>query len=427
MLKEFKLSNYRLFSDEVTIRFRPITVIIGRNNAGKSSVIKFLLMLQQTLASNIDFLLPQGPRVQLEPFEQMKTYGGEKQPIEFSLTCEGKGSSATGIIPRVFGVFQDKDDRTKWQKADYTRESRAKVRVSSVEPPVGRQWFCIRVLLDGDWITVSDKAVWEEGALIDSASGLLRLQSANENSKVRGDVVDCDIGLKEMRADLENMRHLQANRDELPRLFEAKTPPTAGVGQRGEHTLEHIAALFSPSQDDDRRKLFADYAKNVLDIEEFNFIDLPGNNKFCEAKNRKTGKTVNIASFGFGVSQCLPILMQGMLMRPHSHLIVEQPEEQLHPTAQIELGSYFADLWLKHEVCSIIETHSDGELLRLRRLVAKGDLSSEDVAVVYLHEEEGVPKISNLDINADDGSIEGLPMEFFGRIVIEGLNMGAKK
>ena len=427
MLKELKLSNFRLFSDEVTIRFRPITVIIGRNNAGKSSVIKFLLMLQQTLASNIDFLLPQGPRVRLEPFKKMKTCGGENQTMEFSLTCEAKGSSATGIIPRVFSVIQDKDGQAKWQKADYTRECRAKVRVSSLEPPVGRQWFCVRVLHDGDWITVSDKAIWEEGALIDSESRLLRLQSANDNGKVQDNVVDCNIGLTEMKADLENLRHLQANRDELHRLFEAKTPPTEGVGQRGEHTLAHIAALFSSPQDVDRRKLFAEYAKNVLDIEDFDFIDLQDNNKFCEAKNRKTGKTVNIASFGFGVSQCLPILMQGMLMRPHSHLIVEQPEEQLHPTAQIELGSYFAALWLKHEVCSIVETHSDGELLRLRRLVAKGDLSSDDVTVAYLHEEEGVPKISNLDINADDGSIDGLQMEFFGGNVIEGLNMGAKK
>ena len=49
MLKELKLSNFRLFDDEVTVRFRPITVLIGRNNSGKSSIIKFLLMLKQSL------------------------------------------------------------------------------------------------------------------------------------------------------------------------------------------------------------------------------------------------------------------------------------------------------------------------------------------------------------------------------------------
>ena len=49
MLKELRISNFRLFDDEVTLRFRPITVLIGRNNSGKSSIIKFLLMLQQSL------------------------------------------------------------------------------------------------------------------------------------------------------------------------------------------------------------------------------------------------------------------------------------------------------------------------------------------------------------------------------------------
>ena len=49
MLKELKLSNFRLFNDEVTVRFRPITVLIGKNNYGKSSIVKFLLMLRQSL------------------------------------------------------------------------------------------------------------------------------------------------------------------------------------------------------------------------------------------------------------------------------------------------------------------------------------------------------------------------------------------
>ena len=35
MLTELKLSNFRIFDDEVTVRFRPITVLIGRNSSGK--------------------------------------------------------------------------------------------------------------------------------------------------------------------------------------------------------------------------------------------------------------------------------------------------------------------------------------------------------------------------------------------------------
>ena len=64
MLTELKLTNFRIFNDEVTVRFRPITILIGRNSSGKSTVIKFLLMLQQSVTpGSSQFLTPEGDSV----------------------------------------------------------------------------------------------------------------------------------------------------------------------------------------------------------------------------------------------------------------------------------------------------------------------------------------------------------------------------
>ena len=52
MLKELKITNFRGFDEEVVVRFAPITVFIGKNNSGKSSIINFLLMLQQSLSQD---------------------------------------------------------------------------------------------------------------------------------------------------------------------------------------------------------------------------------------------------------------------------------------------------------------------------------------------------------------------------------------
>ena len=76
-------------------------------------------------------------------------------------------------------------------------------------------------------------------------------------------------------------------------------------------------------------------------------------------------------------------------MNPYTQLMIEQPEAQLHPTAQLELGSYFADIWKERRVGSIIETHSGNILLRLRRLIANGSLNPEDVSVAFFDIEEG--------------------------------------
>lgn len=51
MLTNISLANFRGLEEEIFVRIRPITVLIGRNSAGKSSLIKFLQMLRQTLES----------------------------------------------------------------------------------------------------------------------------------------------------------------------------------------------------------------------------------------------------------------------------------------------------------------------------------------------------------------------------------------
>ena len=172
------------------------------------------------------------------------------------------------------------------------------------------------------------------------------------------------------------------------------------------------------------------HLENIVGIEAIRFRTSAGYVSRAYARSKNTGADVLIADYGFGVGQCLPILVQGAIMAPQTTLIVEQPEAQLHPTAQLELGSFFADLWTQRKVASIIETHSGNVLLRLRRLIARGDLSYKDVSVAYFtfdQDNANMPVIRNLDINQDGSMQVGLPMEFFGADVIEGLQLGVRE
>jgi predicted ATPase len=127
---------------------------------------------------------------------------------------------------------------------------------------------------------------------------------------------------------------------------------------------------------------------------------------------------------------CRAMHVQGQL------LLVEQPEAQLHPTAQLELGTFFATLWKERRAPTIVETHSANILLRLRKLIAQGALRASDVTIAYFDVgrvtlQRGKPiktvVVSNLDINSDGTLGEGLPMEFFGADLIEALRMGAQR
>jgi predicted ATPase len=144
-----------------------------------------------------------------------------------------------------------------------------------------------------------------------------------------------------------------------------------------------------------------------------------------EARNMDTQARHWLADFGFGVSQCLPIFVQGAMMSPGEVFTIEQPEAQLHPTAQLELGSFFGSLWKERGVASIIETHSSNILLRLRKLVRAGELSPSDVGVAYVHVKDGVTQVANMLVKPD-GELDGhLPMEFFGADLFEALEFNA--
>ena len=231
-----------------------------------------------------------------------------------------------------------------------------------------------------------------------------------------------------LRYQVNSIRHLLPVRVESQRVILASVPPVDDVGQGGEYALPHLQQLTSEAGE--RYDFIRPHLDNIVGIESVRFRTSSGYVSQAFARNKTTGADVLIADYGFGVGQCLPILVQGAIMAPQTTLMVEQPEAQLHPTAQLELGSFFADLWTKRQVGSIIETHSDNILLRLRRLIGRGDLSHKDVSVAYFTFDEdnlNMPVIKNLDIN-EDGTMEpGLPMEFFGRNIIEGIRLGARK
>ena len=51
MIKKIGFVNYKAF-EEGEIKIKPITILLGANSVGKSSIVNLLLMLQQTASSN---------------------------------------------------------------------------------------------------------------------------------------------------------------------------------------------------------------------------------------------------------------------------------------------------------------------------------------------------------------------------------------
>ena len=157
--------------------------------------------------------------------------------------------------------------------------------------------------------------------------------------------------------------------------------------------------------------------------------------------DKKNECEVSPTDVGFGISQLLPIIVQGTLpgyIYPGYKIIcIEQPEIHLHPRLQAELGSFFANCInpsrpMKEKGSDdadingnqfIIETHSEHLILRLLRLIrntTNGELEEgekplrpEDVAVIYAKPTENGTELMEMRISEDGDFIDKWPDGFF--------------
>jgi predicted ATPase len=131
-----------------------------------------------------------------------------------------------------------------------------------------------------------------------------------------------------------------------------------------------------------------------------------------DIRGARRGTSANLTDVGFGISQILPVIVQGLLMNEGGIYIVQQPEIHLHPDAQAALADFFIYL-TSRGVITIIETHSEYLLLRIRRRLAEAGKSlqkglprrslhrfnPEGVSVLLTGFEHTESKVRELEIN----------------------------
>lgn len=114
----------------------------------------------------------------------------------------------------------------------------------------------------------------------------------------------------------------------------------------------------------------------------------------------ETEEEASILNVGFGVSQVLPILVEGLRIQERASLVLEQPEIHLHPKMQADLADFLLCLALGNRQV-IVETHSDHLVNRIRRRVAEddGDILSRLLAVYFAEPAGRGPQFTRVDFD----------------------------
>ena len=156
----------------------------------------------------------------------------------------------------------------------------------------------------------------------------------------------------------------------------------------------------------------------------------------------RDGMSVAPADVGFGISQLLPILVEGRVAERQT-LCIEQPEIHLHPRLQARLADFFIQsaglLQPRHaqgrrpvafprdpDILAayasqyrvprnqwIIETHSETLMLRLQRRIREGLIQRQDVCVLYVRGTGAGSDIMELRLDENGEFIDEWPDGFF--------------
>jgi predicted ATPase len=128
-------------------------------------------------------------------------------------------------------------------------------------------------------------------------------------------------------------------------------------------------------------------------------------------RDQDVRRPLDLTQVGVGVSQLLPIVVQGLLTPAGGTVLLEQPELHLHPAVQARLADFLWSLASSNRLI-VCETHSEYLVNRLRIRMASGALKDTDVAVYFAEREAGNTRFERIRFDSR-GRIGNWPTGFF--------------
>jgi hypothetical protein len=128
-------------------------------------------------------------------------------------------------------------------------------------------------------------------------------------------------------------------------------------------------------------------------------------------------RTISITQVGAGIHQLLPVLTLALWRRAGGgdagYLdVVQQPELHIHDALHPALGDLFIDSALQGRGVTVVETHAEGLLLRIRRRIAEGRFSPEQVALYYVDDAPSGSELRRIGLLAN-GEVDYWPEGVF--------------
>lgn len=449
-ISKLELKQFKRFSEASIDLGSPITVLLGPNSSGKSSIIKAILALKQTASptNENETLATQGEYVDLGVYRDYVHDHEVESKIELATTIVGDwvgfpiGALKRNSLRIALTLGRDHStEQARLLELSVSDPSSGEVLLSvikkktrdtfllSMPEPVARVYLKALLREDDAAIEVAQKA-WNLGlsVRVDDRYVIAREVRESDGSRsrthlelllylARGIV---DLFLRGLDKDFFYLGPLRRS----PSRSYARTGHLLSVGPAGEHTpsvlanLKARAAKERSAQPVQRMRLnqFREWMQALFPGRPVEAKSLDELVKLVISRSSAHGDT--ISDVGFGISQILPILVQIAVMPDRTTLLIEQPELHLHPSLQTKLAEVLV-IASKSGRRFVIETHSE-HLVRGLQLAISNDrvkarvksrIPREDVRFLYIPAAPDSPV--NLEVNEWGEFIQEWPSGFF--------------
>jgi AAA ATPase-like protein/uncharacterized protein DUF3696 len=406
-LVRMALGGYRGFAQRQVIELRPITVVLGRNNAGKSALVRAPVILGTGIGADTPepFDLDRLAEDLVDSFPDL-IHG--RRVHRGSIDVELGVDTAIGHVKVAATVLHLSDHHT--QVVELMELSLNGAELCQLEwdlddPPRHPLHYSVSV---GDQ-TWSGVPVAFRGLLpVDFTDG----PPPEVTEAVRDAVTALDDAYP-------TVRYLGPFRDRPHRRYRLPGRMRTEVGTAGEFAAGILASDLARGGGRLLRQVNADLADHLPGWR----VDVAPDGGIWSVVLVSTDVStdddairVNLADTGTGVAQVLPIFVQRAIDAIHLSRqpvleIIEQPELHLHPAAHADLAELFLTAVRTTSTRFLIETHSETLLLRLRRHIAEG-LDPSTVAVYFVDRAGGESFARRIHIDPD-GNLDYWPAGVF--------------
>lgn len=356
MLTAMACEGYKAFRSGARLELKPITVVFGKNNSGKTTLVRLPLYLTASLSSQSFYSL-RAPTVSFG--SKFADLGSIDQPH-----------------PRIVTEL-------KWGAGKSLLASLQ--HVSSPEGPDAVELLALRI----------DSKLFERSLERPTGSNsvgeLLKRLNGSERQRL-------SRHRRELQQILATTIHIPSARPQIREIYELREPTAYSAAE-----VPYLLAADSSILEETAR-----WMEGAIGVPSIN-VDAAAFAFRLAARERHS--PVNLANAGRGTQSVLPVaaLLLGVATGSIKTqlLIIEEPEAHLHPSAHGDLGDLIIAASGRSQV--IVETHSENLILRLRRRISEVRLSNESLALYYIGENQSIT-----DIKLDDfGSTENWPQGVF--------------